>query len=119
MKYRIGVRKYRIHEDTFFCGCQTVQMSSGTIETVASEILTQPRTTTLQRHSNCNEKKAEGAPASWNVVAGSKSGHLAENAPDWDIGAWMGTAGVRSRFYRKVVGQSMWNWMAAFAAVDR
>ncbi|KAJ7719472.1 hypothetical protein B0H14DRAFT_2643029 [Mycena olivaceomarginata] len=31
-------------------------------------------------------------------------GHLAENAPDWDVGAWMGTAGVRSGFYRKVVG---------------
>ncbi|KAJ7772800.1 hypothetical protein B0H14DRAFT_2632269 [Mycena olivaceomarginata] len=27
-----------------------------------------------------------------------------KNAPDWDVGAWMGTAGVRSRFYRKVVG---------------
>ncbi|KAJ7882180.1 hypothetical protein B0H14DRAFT_2565425 [Mycena olivaceomarginata] len=48
-----------------------------------------------------------------------KSGHLAENAPDWDVGVWMGTAGVRSGFYRKVVGRSMWNWMAAFAAVDR
>ncbi|KAJ7797946.1 hypothetical protein B0H14DRAFT_2618397 [Mycena olivaceomarginata] len=42
-----------------------------------------------------------------------------KNAPDWDVGAWMGTAGVRSGFYRKVVGRSMWNWMAAFAAVDR
>jgi hypothetical protein len=29
---------------------------------------------------------------------------LAENAPDWDVGAWMGTTGVRSGFYRKLVG---------------